>query len=164
MSKLANPASHALFRDMCLQKGPSKCLIGESLASAKEHFCRVTDLPKENIVHVSDSNWIIFNGTKYICSECTLIVRAENEKLVFGDLLRIWIADDSDVLFRIVELETIGFNHTLNFYKVEKLGQAQAALMIATHNLLTYEVVHKWEVGHRNFINTKYGLSDLLDL
>jgi len=73
MAKLANPASHPLFRDMCLQKGPSKFLTGESLASAKEHFCRVTDLPKESIVRVSDSNWIIFNGTKYIWSECSLI-------------------------------------------------------------------------------------------
>jgi len=67
------------------------------------------------------------------------------------------------VLFRIAELETIGFNHTLNSYEVEKLGQAQAALMIAPHDLLTYEVVHKWEVDHRNFINTTYDLSDFSD-
>jgi len=163
MEKLANPASHALFSDMPLQKGPSKYLTGESLASAKEHFRRVSDVPKECTVYVCDCKWVTLHGTKYICNECSLILRAENEKPVFGDLLGIWIANDTDVLFRVAELETLGFNDTLNSYEVEKLGQAQAALHIAPHNLLSYEVVHKWEVDHKVFINTKHDLSDLCD-
>ena len=67
------------------------------------------------------------------------------------------------MLIRVADLETLGFNDTLNSNEVEKLGQAQAALNIAPHNLLSYEVVHKWEVDHNVFINTKHDLSDLCD-
>lgn len=118
---------------------------------------------EQSIIDIFDCKWVTLYGTKYLSKECSLILRAENEKPVFGDLLGIWIANDTDVLFRVAELEKLGFNHTLDSYKVEKLGHDQAALYIAPHNLLTHEVVHKWEVDHNVFINTKHDLSDLCD-
>lgn len=155
--------SDALFIGMHLQKGPSTFLTGDNLASVQEHFCRVNNVPKECIVSVSDCKWVTLHGTKYLSNECSWILRSENENPVFGDLLGIWVANDTDVLFRVAELETIRVNHSLNSYKVEKLGQAQSALNIAPRSLLTHEVVHKWQVDHKLFINTKHDLSDLCD-
>ena len=89
MAKLANPAGHAVFSDMDLQKGPSTFLRGKNLASTKKHFCRISDLLEESIIDVCDCKWVIFHGTKYISNECSLILWAENERPVFGDLLGI---------------------------------------------------------------------------
>ena len=144
-SVLANPVGHILFSDVHLQKGPSTFHRGENLASAKQHFGRV-----------SDCKWVTLYGTKYISNEFSLILWAENEKPVFGDLLGVWIANGTDVLFRVAELETLGFNHTLNSFEVDKLGHARSALYIAPHNLLTHEIVHKCEVDNKVFINTKH--------
>ena len=54
MVKLANPAGHAVFSNIDLQKGPSTFLRGKNLASAKKHFCRISDLPEESIIDVCD--------------------------------------------------------------------------------------------------------------
>ena len=77
-------------------------------------------------------------------------------------MLGIWIANGNDLLFRVAELETLGFNNTLNSFEVDKLGQAKSVVYIAPHNLLNHEIVHKWEVN-KVFVNTKYDLSDLCD-
>lgn len=82
MAKLANPAGHVVFSDVHLQKGPSKFLRGENLASAKKHFCRVSDAPEESIIDVCDCKWVTLNGTKYIFNECSFILGAENERPV----------------------------------------------------------------------------------
>ena len=70
---------------------------------------------------------------------------AENERPVFGDLLGVLIANGTDLLFRVAELETLGFNNTLNSFEVDKLGQAKSVVYIAPHNLLN----HKWEVNNK---------------
>lgn len=93
--------------------------------------------------------WVILYGTKYISNECSLIVWAENERPVFGDLLGVQIANGTDLLFRVAELETLGFNNTLNSFEVDKLGQAKSVVYIAPHNLLNHEIVHKWEVNNK---------------
>lgn len=51
------------------------------------------------------------------------------------DLLGVWIANGTDVLFRVAELETLGFNNTLNSFETEKLSQAKLVLYIAPHKL-----------------------------
>ena len=53
--------------------------------------------------------WVILYGTKYISNECSLIVWAENERPVFGDLLGVQIANGTDLLFRVAELEKTWF-------------------------------------------------------
>lgn len=102
-------------------------------------------------------------GSKYIAEECSLLLRAENEKSVFGDLLGIWIANYSDLLFRVSELETGAFNDALNSYEVEKVGEALASLNVTPGSLLNHEVLHKWKLGDRLFINTKNDLADLCE-
>ena len=55
-------------------------------------------------------------------------------------MLGIWIANGNDLLFRVAELETLGFNNTLNSFEVDKLGQAKSVVYIAPHNLLNHEM------------------------
>ena len=123
MAKLANPAGHAVFSDMHLQKGPSTFLRGENLALAKKQFCRISDVPEESIIDVCDCKWVILYGTKYISNECSLIVWAENERPVFGDLLGVWIANGTDLLFRVAELETLNSTTPLTHLRSTNLAK-----------------------------------------
>ena len=52
---------------------------------------------------------------------------------------------------KVAELETLGFNNTLNSFEVDKLGQAKSLLYIAPHNLLDHEILHKWEFNSNTF-------------
>lgn len=83
--------------------------------------------------------------------------------VIFGDLLGIWIVNGTDVIFRVAELETVTFSDTLNSYEIDKLGQAMSALYITPDSLLSHEVLHKWELDQKMYINTKYDVTDLCD-
>lgn len=72
-------------------------------------------------------------------------------------------ANGTDLLFRVAELETLGFSNTINSFEVEKLGQAKSVVFVAPHILLNHEIVHKFEVNNKVFVNTKYDLSDWCD-
>lgn len=161
MAKFADPGSHGLFNN--LVKGPLIPLTGENFNFAKHQFCLINQVSDEVIVHICNCKWVTLYGTKYIPNECNLLLRAENEKPVFGDLLGIWIANGVDVIFRVAELETVTFSDTLNSYEIDKLGQAMAALYITPDSLLSHEVLHKWELDHKMYINTKYDVTDLCD-
>lgn len=161
MAKFADPGSHGLFNN--LVKGPLIPLTGENFNFAKHQFCLINQVSDEVIVHICNCKWVTLYGTKYIPNECSLLLRAENEKPVFGDLLGIWIANGVDVIFRVAELETVTFSDTLNSYEIDKLGQAMAALYITPDSLLSHEVLHKWELDHKMYINTKYDVTDLCD-
>lgn len=160
MAKFADPDSHGLFNK--LAKGPLTPLTGEKYNFAKQQFCLIYQVSDELIVNICDCKWITLYGTKYIPNECSLLLRAENEKPVFGDLLGIWIVNGTDVIFRVAELETVTFSDT-NSYEIDKLGQAMSALYISPDSLLSHEVLHKWELDQKMYINTKYDVTDLCD-
>lgn len=96
MAKFADPGSHGLFHN--LAKGPLTPLTEENCSFAKQQFCLIYQVSDELIVNICDCKWITLYGTKYIPNECSLLLRAENEKPVFGDLLGIWIVNGSDVI------------------------------------------------------------------
>ena len=102
MAKFADPGSHGLFNN--LAKGPLTPLTGENCNFAKQQFCRIYHVSDELIVNICDCKWITLYGTKYIPNECSLLLRAENENPVFGDLLGIWIVNGTDVIFRVMLL------------------------------------------------------------
>lgn len=158
MAKFADPDSHGLFNN--LAKGPLTPLTGEKYNFAKQPFCLIYQVSDELIVNICDCKWITLYGTKYIPNECSLLLRAENEKPVFGDLL---VVNGTDVIFRVAELETVTFSDTLNSYEIDKLGQAMSALYITPDSLLSHEVLHKWELDQKMYINTKYDVTDLCD-
>ena len=160
MAKFADPDSHGLFNK--LAKGPLTPLTGEKYNFAKQQFCLIYQVSDELIVNICDCKWITLYGTKYIPNECSLLLRAENEKPVFGDLPGIWIVNGTDVIFRVAELETVTFSDT-NSYEIDKLGQAMSALYITPDSLLSHEVLHKWELDQKMYINTKYDVTDLCD-
>lgn len=84
MAKFANPDSHGLFNN--LAKGPLTPLTGEKYNFAKQQFCLIYQVSDELIVNICDCKWITLYGAKYIPNECSLLLRAENDKPVFGDL------------------------------------------------------------------------------
>ena len=160
-AKFADVDSHGLFNN--LAKGPLIPLTGENFNFAKQQFCLINQVCDEVIAHISDGKWVTLYGTKYIPNECSLLLRAENEKPVFGDLLGIWIANGVDVIFRVTELETVTLSDSLNSYEIDKLEQAMAALYIIPDSPLSHEVLRKWELDHKMYINTKYDVTDLCD-
>ena len=161
MAKFADPGSHGLFNN--LAKGPLTPLTRENCNFAKQQFCRIYHVSNKFIVNICDCKWITLYGTKYIPNECSLLLRAENEKPVFSDLLGIWIVNGTDVIFRVAELETVTFSDSLNSYEIDKLGQALSALYITPDSLLSHEALHKWELDQKMYINTKYDVTDLCD-
>ena len=57
----------------------------------------------------------------------------------------------------------LGFKPNVKPYYIHKLGQAMAALYITPDSLLSHEVLHKWELDQKMYINTKYDVTDLCD-
>lgn len=133
-----------------IDKGPVKIVATDRLP-----FCNV--LPQQPLQCIT--NWIIYNGVKYVPQKCLIAVGFDNSACLpcFAALYSI-ILEGEEIVYICKKVQTVEYNTQLLAYEVIIHDEF---LLINPTNIINHEVFHTRKSKNQLFVTVKHCFSNL---
>ncbi|XP_020915292.1 uncharacterized protein LOC110252797 [Exaiptasia diaphana] len=143
-----------------VQKGPLKGLV--QFEGLLRSISGQVSLEIKDVTSVDSCRWIIINGTKYVCDECVVLIKDEDEdeSTTFAQLTEMYILNIGLFVFAVIPLDTVCFDDDLQSYEVQFI--ASSKVFTFPKDLASYEALHIIDHKGKKYISPRGYLGDVV--